>query len=479
MLFDPISNQCRSVLLIDAHRFDRELIEELLVDTVEHVQTATRWSTADVCLEKNDYDAVLVDPDLPDHSGLAVIEKTVSSAPRTAVILLMGLVDPVKAMAATRAGVHDCLAKEGLTREQLCHSILHALERKKLRLQIEEHRRRAEVFAERKDAFAAMIGHEVGNMISGVLGFNELLRKTNLDEDQREYVESIELSARNLSRLSRDLLTWSRVESGQFTYDPVPFRLEETLEGVCRILKGNGPGPEVVLLCDIDPRIPEELVGDPTRLHQVLYNLLLNASNSTTTGHIMLGAHLLKKDPRESTVRFLVEDSGRGIPAENLRQLFESYTQPKGRHNRNASGLGLAICHGLVKALGGRLSARSLVGFGSVFWFDLKLGHTENCFNRAMEKPLCGISMAVVDDYEPSRRILTGMLRGLGATVCSKPEGCSLLLLRPKRTLDEALNDIPEGCRFLHLTDATLDRQTLVGRLRQAIHHSALGGLAL
>jgi signal transduction histidine kinase len=224
--------------------------------------------------------------------------------------------------------------------------------------------------------FLAHVVHELRNPIGGMVGMSSLLLMSNLDDKQRRYTSAMQQSADTLLQLVNDVLDLAKIESGQFSIGAEPIALgpwlQQCTEGFVAIAQKKGFDLHV----DLDPSLPQEVVGDPLRLRQVLTNLLSNALKFTRTGRI--DVRLARGGPVPAgkvRLRAEVQDTGKGISEQALGHLFEEFVQADATIARDygGTGLGLALCKQLVERMGGRIGARSQFGVGSTFWFELTL----------------------------------------------------------------------------------------------------------
>jgi len=368
-------------------------------------------------------DLVVLDLDGPAAAALA--EPTGDRRPDALAPLLVVGSAPDLRDVGTRLGaleaVHKCPERpEHLRLGVRAAGRLARLARDHAALQ-DEHRR----VQRSRGQFLANMGHEVRTPLNGILGMCELLLDSGLGAEQRQHLGIVQRSAHALAVLFDDILDYSRIESGRLNLDPIEFDLRVTVEGVVEIFQPMALAKDVDLGCLIHSSVPRTVEGDPSRLRQVLSNLIGNAVKFTERGEVVVRIDARARDEEAAQVRFEVIDTGIGIPDGARARLFEAYSQVDDSMSRphEGSGLGLAISKQLVELMGGRIDYRSTRGRGSRFWFDLPLRTVAGARREVERGELESVRVLVVDEHALGREVACRQLASSGVRVDSVDSG--------------------------------------------------------
>ncbi len=246
-------------------------------------------------------------------------------------------------------------------RQVIMHSLREALEE-------------AEAANRAKSAFLATMSHEIRTPMNAILGMAEVLDGTDLNDEQRHYVQVFDKAGRTLLALINDILDLSKIEAGQIELEDVDFELGNTIDKVVQIFQGPAMDKGLTLTCRIDPETPRQLVGDELRLQQILFNLVSNAIKFTQQGEVRIEVRNSHRSGEEGSLLFSVTDTGIGVPTDKQKLIFSAFTQADVSTTRKfgGTGLGLAICNKLVGLMCGQLSLKSQPGKGSTFSFTTR-----------------------------------------------------------------------------------------------------------
>ena len=282
--------------------------------------------------------------------------------------------------------------------------------------QLESAQHAAEAATQAKSEFLANMSHEIRTPMNAILGMSHLALKSGLDARQRNYVEKVHGAAESLLRIIDDILDFSKIEAGKLEIETIPFHLGDVFDQLADLLAMRAEEKGLELLFALPVDLPTALVGDPSRLSQILLNLCNNAIKFTEHGEVAVAVSLVERGAERATLRFDVRDTGIGMTSQACARLFQPFTQAESSTSRRfgGTGLGLAICRHLVETMGGAIGVESEPGRGSSFHFTLPYGLQSDAQPAWEVGELRGTRALVVDDHPAVRELLHALLESLG-----------------------------------------------------------------
>ena len=310
---------------------------------------------------------------------------------------------------------------------------------------------KAEAATIAKSLFLANMSHEIRTPMNGIIGMADIMTTTPLNDEQKEYLDIIKLSGSNLLTIINDILDFSKIESGQIDLEQIEFSLYEEIKNVKNLLALKVDEKRLYLRSKLDPNIPNRIQGDPTRLKQILINLVNNAVKFTKHGGVTIHTHVFSDDGKKIGLKFRVSDTGIGISKEKQESLFQAFSQADASISRRygGTGLGLAISKNLAGLMGGEIGVVSETEKGSEFWFTAYFEYDKQsnqglCLEHELQADLIHkkLRILIAEDNQINQRVALFNLKQMGHEIDVANDGEEAVFKFTQKKYDLILMDI-------------------------------------
>ncbi len=319
---------------------------------------------------------------------------------------------------------------------------------KRIQEELEKAKTLAEDTAKIKEEFLANMSHEIRTPMNGIIGLTRILLNTTLSEEQREYLTSIMQCSDNLMVIINDILDFSKIEAGKMTFEKVDFTIKDSIKHSIELFQSKADEKGIQLVSEIEAGIPPTICGDPTRLSQILNNLISNSIKFTEKGEVRISARVSQKSAKSVRILFEIKDSGIGIPEKSLSTIFESFTQASSDTTRKfgGTGLGLTIVKKLVELQNGEINVKSKINVGTSFIFHIEYIISETTIKVAdtkkTEDNLSHLSILIAEDNKINQLVVRKIFADWKVTVEFADNGQEAVQLAQSKHFDLILMDI-------------------------------------
>ncbi|WP_041524039.1 response regulator [Gilvimarinus agarilyticus] len=476
------------LLIVDDDEDDFLLARDLLDEITRgpyQLDWAASYEDGRAQLSKNEHDLCLMDYKLGARDGIELLAEAQSLGFTGPIILLTGMHQGEVDMQALQAGAVDYLVKASLTAEQLARAIRYALARREMERERVE-RLKAESENRSKSEFLAHLSHELRTPLSAILGFTELLLSNSQDAESSGHLRVVHRNGKHLLGLLNDILDLSKIEAGKLELEPQQVYLSSFLTDIYFLMRGAAVDKNLELLMETPTPLPTQIITDPTRLRQVLLNLIGNAIKFTDAGSIRIRVEM-SGEPDAAQLHFWVIDSGVGITLKSQAEIFQPFVQAKDSYTQSqaGTGLGLAISRQLVERLGGAIDVSSTPGEGSTFSFYIDAGAVpvegREMFSLEVDAergPLSEVPqlkgrVLVVDDLRDIRMLIGHFVKMTGAEVSYAQNGAEAL----DRISAQKQQDKPYDLVLMDIHMPVMGGHEAAQSLRQVDHTTPLVAL--
>jgi len=464
-----------SVLVIEDYILDFELVKDTLEINKCEVYHAQTLNQAKELITNHKIDSILLDLNLPDSKGMSTFEQIYQFSPTIPVIIITGHGEIELGLKAVKKGAQDFLLKNKLDENVLYRSISYAIERNNLRLKLLDAKKRieeqkkdldeqkdklvsAKIAAESanraKSEFLANMSHEIRTPLNAILGFSDLLSSMTNDSQQKNYIDAIHTSGKNLLTIVNDILDFSKMESGKFELNNETLNVKELINEMKKVFEVSLQEKDLKMTIDIDKSLPDFIVLDEKRLRQILFNVIGNAIKFTNSGSIHVSIQVISalKQTQKIDFKISVSDTGIGMDEEFLNNLFKAFVQfEKAKIKQfQGTGLGLAITHRLVSMMNGKIDVKSQLDTGTTFditfqnipYSGEQQPHENLREDKAQPDSFIGKTILIVDDIQVNRLIAKKFIHRIQCDVIEAENGKHAISMAEEYLPDIILMDL-------------------------------------
>lgn len=445
------SQQDSRILIVDDVAINIELMKSILQADRYLIASAGSGEAALLKTRTHVFDLILLDIVLPDINGFDVCRQIKQHSPNreTPVIFLTAQRDEKSLVEGFRLGAVDYILKP-FSPEELRARVKSHISLKKSQEDLKKARDIAEEAVRAKALFLANMSHEIRTPLNGIIGMIDILKHTELTDQQLEYLDIVDISSETLLTIINDILDFSKLEAGQIDCEKILYDLRQETDEIYKILVYSARQKDLEFCVQVDEAIPVRLLGDPFRLRQILINLGNNAIKFTKKGFVRMRVFPEADYEQSRKIRFEVQDSGIGISEDNRKKLFKSFSQADMSTTREygGTGLGLAISKLLVRMMGGQIGVYSEEGKGSLFWFTIHAEEAGQAIPKASElkpsEPTIKKSLRILlaEDNIINQKVTLLNIARLGHQAELAANGLEAVKLFASRPFDLVLMDV-------------------------------------
>jgi len=444
------------ILLVDNRKDNLRAMEEALArDDYFFIKSHSGKEALQILSQGHDFAIILMNVNMPVMDGYETtrLVRQMQKFKHIPIIFITDQNDSCDILSGYRAGAADFIVEpsppEILKTKVSVFAELFKKNRELIR-NAERTKQMAEEAVKAKQQFLSNMSHEIRTPLNAIIGFTKVVLKTGLTEKQKEYIDAIKISGDALIVLINDILDLAKVEAGKMKFEQIPFKLSVSIYAMLHLFETKINEKNLELIKDYDTSIPDVIVGDPVRLHQIILNLVSNAVKFTNKGKITVSVRLINEDEKRVTIEFSVSDTGIGIAENKIGSIFDNFQQATNGTARvyGGTGLGLAIAKQLVVSQGGTIRVKSKEGEGSTFSFTLTFKKTREKVEKETEKEVRmednvqNVRILVAEDVVLNQLLMKTLLEDFGFKLDIASNGITAIEKLKNNKYDLVLMDL-------------------------------------